>query len=295
MGHINLLVEGVKLYAANILKQSMLSIGGDVAVHRDVIAGRIDASNCLIMGDRRHFRLLVDKLGLQKGLEPLAESIARQVFAERGPLELHACGRVVRCEELPAIMGILNVTPDSFSDGGRHHTPGDAVRRGLAMVEEGAEIIDVGGESTRPGASPVDEEEETRRVVPVIETLAKKTQVPISVDTSKAAVARRAIDAGAVMVNDVTALTGDTHMPDLARSSGCAVVLMHMRGSPRTMQMDTAYKNVVADVYAYLDDRIEACLDAGIDPRSIVADPGIGFGKDLAGNLSILRHISEFS
>ncbi|HOM28291.1 MAG TPA: dihydropteroate synthase [Deltaproteobacteria bacterium] len=295
LGHVNVLVEGVKLYAANILKQSMLSIGGDVAVHRDVISGKAESSTCLVMGDLRHYRLLIDKLGLQKGLEPLAEAIRRQVFPDEGPLEMSLCGRRVVFTELPVIMGILNVTPDSFSDGGAFLGTEAAVRHALEMVEHGAEMIDVGGESTRPGAVPVDGEEEIRRVVPVIERIVKEVDVPVSVDTSKHRVARAALEAGAVMVNDVTALRNDPAMMGLVRSTGCGVVLMHMRGTPSTMQSDTSYGDVVAEVYAFLDERIEACLEAGIDPACIAADPGIGFGKDLAGNLALVRHISEFS
>jgi dihydropteroate synthase len=295
MRHLTVLVEGVKLYAANILKQSMLSVGGDAAVHRGVISGTARASDCLVMGDLRHFRLLVDKLQHQKGLEPLAESIRRCVTLDDRPMELRLCGTSVSFTELPVIMGILNVTPDSFSDGGIHLDQDAAVDHGLAMVEHGARIIDVGGESTRPGSRPVSADEEIRRVVPVIERLAGKTSASISVDTSKHEVARAALDAGAVIVNDVTALTGDPSMMDLAAARGCGVVLMHMRGTPATMQKDTFYRDIVSEVYGYLDERIDACIEAGIDPVSIIADPGIGFGKDVQGNLTLLRRIEEFS
>ena len=294
LSHVNLLVRGVKLYAANILKQGMLSIGGDVAVHRHVISGKTETSDCVIMGDLRHFRLLIEKLRLQPGLEPLAESIRIQVFPAQGTLEMSLCRTPSTWTELPVIMGILNVTPDSFSDGGRYLDPEAALNHALDMVRHGAEIIDVGGESSRPGAQAVPPGEEMRRVIPVIEQLARAVSTPISIDTTRADVAREALKAGATMINDITALRGDPAMMDLARESGCGVVLMHMRGDPRTMQSDTAYQDVVSDIYAFLDERIEVCLDAGIAPDSIIADPGIGFGKDVRGNLRLLRQISEF-
>jgi len=292
--HRNLLVRGVKLYAANILKQSMLSIGGDVAVHRQVISGKVETSDCIIMGDLRHFRLLAEKLGLQPGLEPLAEIIRSQVFPDDGPLELLACTKRLTWPELPVIVGILNITPDSFSDGGRYLSLDAALNHARALAEQGAEIIDIGGESSRPGAKAISAEEEIRRVVPVVEGLSRELDIPLSVDTTKASVAEAALKAGASIINDITALQGDPAMMGLARDSGCAVVLMHMRGTPVTMQSQTAYRDIVSEIYSFLDERIESCLKAGISPESIIADPGIGFGKDLQGNLCLLGHISEF-
>ena len=292
--HVNLLLRGVKLYAANILKQSMLSIGGDVAVHRHVISGKVETSDCVIMGDLRHFRLLMDKLKLQPGLEPLAESIHEQVLSENGPLTLNLCGKNLEWKELPVIMGILNVTPDSFSDGGKFLEPGPALEHALVMVKQGAEIIDVGGESSRPGSQNVDAHEEASRIVPIIKQLASVLEIPISIDTTKATVARAALHAGASIINDITALSGDPDMVSLARHSGCGVILMHMRGTPKTMQDNTHYEDIISEIYMFLDKRIEACLNAGISPESIIVDPGLGFGKDLQGNLSIMRHIAEF-
>lgn len=292
--HENLLVKGVKLYAANILKQSMLSIGGDVAVHRHAVSGKVDSSDCLIMGDLRHFRLLVEKLKLQPGLDPLAECISMHVFPKGGALELEFCGKRAAWSDLPVIMGIVNVTPDSFSDGGSYLRHDDALTHALEMIRQGAEIIDIGGASSRPGALDIPPDEEIRRVIPVIEELSKAVNIPISVDTTKAVVADAALEAGASMVNDITALRGDPAMMDLVRDTGCAVVLMHMRGSPRTMQTDTEYRDIVSEIYGFLDERITACMDAGISQESIIVDPGIGFAKDIQGNLAILRHISEF-
>ena len=188
-------------------------------------------------------------------------------------------------------MGVVNVTPDSFSDGGRYLDPAAAVAHGLGLVEEGALILDVGGESTRPGAEPVDEAEELGRVVPVVEGLAGAAT--ISVDTSKAAVAVAAIDAGAAIVNDVTALRGDPEMAAACAERGVGVVLMHMPGSPRTMQEDPRYEDVVDDVKRFLASRVEFAIGAGIDEERIWLDPGIGFGKTLEHNLELLRRLGE--
>ncbi len=291
--HRNLLIKGVKLYAANILKQNMLSIGGDVAVHRHVISGKTDTSDCLIMGDLRHYRLLIEKLNVQPGLEPLVESIRRQIFPQAEDLELIAKGKSMTWGNKPVIMGILNVTPDSFSDGGRWLDEEAAVSHGREMAEQGADIIDIGGESSRPGAAPVTEEEEIARIVPIVRELSSLT-IPISIDTTKSRVAEAAIQAGAAIVNDVSALRDDPDMQALVRDTGSAVVLMHMRGSPGTMQQNTGYSDIVEEIYSFLHERIESCLDGGIPTSSIIADPGIGFGKDLDGNLTLIRHISEF-
>jgi len=193
----------------------------------------------------------------------------------------------------PRIMGVLNVTPDSFSDGGEHLDPDRAVQRGLAMAAEGAELIDVGGESTRPGSDPVSEDEELRRVIPLVEALAPRVAVPISVDTTKAAVAERALDAGARMVNDVSAGRADPRMLPLVAERGCDLILMHMQGTPRDMQRDPRYADVTAEVAEFLRARVAACLEAGIALERIAIDPGIGFGKTLEHNLELLRSLGE--
>src|SRR5215218_11246176 len=191
-------------------------------------------------------------------------------------------------------MGVVNVTPDSFSDGGLYLDPEAAVAHGRELAEAGAEILDVGGESTRPGAEPVGEEEELRRVAPVIRGLSG-SQSRISVDTSKASVAAAALDAGAEIVNDVTALRGDPEMGSLCAERGATVVLMHMLGEPRTMQEDPRYDDVVADVKAFLAERLEAAVAAGIDEERVWLDPGIGFGKTLEHNLELLRRLGEIA
>ena len=195
----------------------------------------------------------------------------------------------------PAVMGILNITPDSFSDGGRFVDPAAALAHAERLLAEGADAIDVGGESTRPGATPVAAEEEAARVVPVLAELARRhPDVPLSVDTSKAAVAAAALAAGAAVVNDVTAGRDPAMLPLLAER-GAAVVLMHMRGEPRSMQVDTRYADVVAEVHAFLAARAAAALAAGIAPAQVLLDPGIGFGKDLAGNLRLLRGLADLA
>jgi dihydropteroate synthase len=202
-------------------------------------------------------------------------------------------GRTLRLGRRTAVMGVVNVTPDSFSDGGRWLAPEAAVEHGLALAAQGADLLDVGGESTRPGAAPVDAAEERSRVVPVIRALAAQTGVPVSVDTSKAAVLEAAADAGAAMLNDVTALEGDARMAAAAAAAGVAVVLMHMRGTPRSMQRDPRYEDVVAEVTEYLAGRCRASEAAGIGPEKTLVDPGIGFGKTLAHNLELLGRLRE--
>ena len=196
------------------------------------------------------------------------------------------------CGERPAVMGIVNVTPDSFSDGGRFLDPDAAVAHGLALVAAGADVLDVGGESTRPGAEPVGEDEELRRVLPVVRRLAAEAGVPVSIDTSKAGVAATALDAGATVVNDVTA-GADPEMFAAVAAAGAGLVVMHMRGEPRTMQQDPHYDDVVVEVSDFLVDRLAAAIDAGIHIASLCADPGLGFGKTGAHNLELLARLGE--
>lgn len=191
----------------------------------------------------------------------------------------------------PKLMGVVNVTPDSFSDGGRYLDPAAAIRHGEELVSDGATILDIGGESTRPGAEPVGQIEEVRRVEPVVAGLVGTATV--SVDTSKAAVAKAALDAGATIVNDVTALRGDADMAALCAERGVGVVLMHMPGNPRTMQDEPTYADVVDEVKAFLVERTEAATAAGIAEERVWLDPGIGFGKTLEHNLELLRRLGE--
>ena len=193
----------------------------------------------------------------------------------------------------PRIMGVINVTPDSFSDGGDHFDGGRAVEQGLAMLEAGGDILDVGGESTRPGAAPVGPEEERRRVVSVVRALAEQGAV-VSVDTRHAVTMAAALEAGAAIVNDVTALAGDPESLGVVARSDAALVLMHMQGTPQTMQAAPAYEDVATEIYDYLAGRLEACCAAGIEPGRIALDPGIGFGKTVAHNLEVLDRLALF-
>ena len=207
--------------------------------------------------------------------------------------QLDCAGRILKLD-VPRVMGIVNATPDSFADGGAHATVEAAIAHGLKLAEEGADLLDVGGESTRPGAEDVPLEEELRRVVPVIEALATRLAIPISVDTSKPEVMRAAVAAGAGMVNDVYALRREGAL-DVAARLGVPVVLMHMLGEPRTMQVDPRYDDVVAEVHRFLAERIFAAEMAGIAKRNIVVDPGFGFGKDARHNLQLLAQLRRFT
>jgi dihydropteroate synthase len=202
--------------------------------------------------------------------------------------------RAFDCSERTLVMGIVNVTPDSFSDGGAFLEPDAAVRHGARLARDGADLLDVGGESTRPGSEPVSEDEERARVVPVVARLAAELpDTPISIDTRKASVAAAALDAGAAIVNDVSG-GRDPRMFELVRERGAAIVLMHMRGEPRSMQAEPVYDDVVGEVHEYLRERVEAAELADIAAERIAIDPGIGFGKDLAHNLELLRRIDAF-
>lgn len=197
----------------------------------------------------------------------------------------------------PLIMGILNITPDSFYPGSRYPDTGKAVEKAIEMVEQGADIIDIGGESSRPGAEQISVDEESARVMPVIEALAAagtSPPVPISIDTCRAVVACQAIEKGACVVNDISALRLDPDMADVVSSTGASVVLMHMQGTPKTMQSDPKYDNVVEDILAFLKERVHYAVSHGIPKERIIVDPGIGFGKNLDHNLAILRDINRF-
>ena len=219
---------------------------------------------------------------------------APQRHAATRRLVIRGAGRRLISRGRPLVMGILNITPDSFSDGGAFLKPKLAVARAVEIAAEGADLIDVGGESTRPGSLSIPVAEELRRTVPVIRRLAAELAVPISIDTSKAEVAERALDAGASIVNDVTALRGDPQMAAVVGRCRAAVILMHMRGTPRTMQRHPRYHDVVEDVRAFLLRAAEQAQAAGIDRSRILVDPGLGFGKTVAHNLELLRRLSAF-
>lgn len=201
--------------------------------------------------------------------------------------------QVWQSQKLPRLMGIVNVTPDSFSDGGLFLDPQAAIDQGLRLVADGAAILDIGGESTRPGATPVTEAEELRRVIPVVQGLAEQSGVPISIDTMKAGVAREALQAGAQVVNDVSGLLADPQMEAVCAESDCGVIIMHMRGTPQTMQADPQYTDVVQEVRGYFDGRLRTLGERGLAAERLMFDPGIGFGKTAEHNLSLLSHLND--
>jgi dihydropteroate synthase len=214
--------------------------------------------------------------------------------SERRRLAWSFRGQTWQLAGFPRLMGIVNVTPDSFSDAGQFLDPDRAVAQCLRLVEEGADLLDLGGESTRPGAAPVTEAEEVRRVVPVIAEVARRTSVPISIDTTKSAVAWQALDAGAVIVNDISGLRFDPEMPAVCARAQSGVVCMHMQGTPQTMQVDPRYADVVGEIADFFAARLTALADCGILPERVVIDPGIGFGKTPAHNLAILQNLARF-
>ena len=201
--------------------------------------------------------------------------------------------KILPIGERTCIMGVLNVTPDSFSDGGRYLDPALAAEHAVRMAEEGADVIDIGGESSRPGAEVVSAAEELERIMPVLKAVVGKVKVPVSVDTCKSDVAREALNEGASAINDITALRGDPRMASVVAERGAGVVLMHMKGSPRNMQRDPVYGDVMGEIKAYLSGSIDIAQRSGVDPGKIIVDPGIGFGKTLEHNLEILRHLGE--
>jgi dihydropteroate synthase len=295
MLHLNLRLEGIEPRAANILKQEMLSIGGDAAVDKrglDCSAARV---NAILIGSHKQIERLLLKLNQYAPLQSLRQALEealKNILKSR--YSIRCRGKTYELGRRTLVMGILNVTPDSFSDGGLFFEKEKAVAQGLRMTEEGADFLDLGGESTRPGAKPVETEEEIRRVIPVIECLSRKVDIPISIDTRKSMVAKRAVEAGARMINDISGLSFDPELAHIAAKEDLPIVLMHIRGVPETMQKDIHYDSLFFEMLRFLEESIQKAESAGIDPRQIIIDPGIGFGKGPEDNLLILKNLSEF-
>ena len=302
-------LEGVGYAAANILKQEMLARGAEAAIAGDIYLGKRERTDVLLLGTLRHYRRLIPKLRAQplKSLQAIAdeieEALARYEGRTLGSMEIG--GRLFEWGKRTYIMGILNVTPDSFSGDGLM-AAGDFVGAALAQaerfVEEGADILDVGGESTRPGSAPIPAEEELRRVMPVVERLAREFDVPISIDTYKAEVARRALDAGAHMVNDVWGLRMDPELAGLVAERGVPVVVMHNRSRPKDAVQEerlggryvgVEYEDLMADIIRELRGSVQIALDAGVAWERIIVDPGLGFGKTVEQNLEIMDRLGE--
>ena len=219
-------------------------------------------------------------------------SLSQSFGSRAGSWQLRT--RTLAFGKRPLVMGIVNVTPDSFSDGGRYFSETAAVEHALQLVRDGADLLDIGGESTRPYSEPVSEAEELRRVLPVVKAVCRRSDIPVSIDTSKAAVAAACVEAGAEIINDVTALTGDASMIDVARDTKAGICLMHMLGTPQTMQDDPTYYDVAAEIRDYLRGRVESLTAAGIDRGRICLDPGIGFGKTHQHNLTLMANCWRF-
>lgn len=292
-------LHGIRTPAALILKEEMLSKGGDAVIHRDCITGKIPHSDVLLLGSKAVLDRVIASLQAQAfDLPRIAGEIRLAISNSQGlrtpddpPARLTRFYSDLR--ERTAVMGILNVTPDSFSDGGQFSSANGAINHAVQMAADGADIIDVGGESSRPGAEPISADEEISRVVPVIEGLAKRIETPISIDTYKPEVARAALEAGADMINDITGLS-DPAMRTLAAERQVPSVVMHMLGTPRTMQEDPVYEDVIAEVLAFLRKRVGEIVEAGLPEEYLIVDPGIGFGKTVEHNLEIIRKLGDF-
>ncbi len=293
--HLNLKIEGIDCRLANILKQEMVLLGGDVAMDKRIIDCSVTNSDLILMGTKNQIKALTE--GLEDRFSDL-QGVAVRIrdclnTLENPPHTLRCKKKILHLGERTHLMGILNVTPDSFSDGGLYMDPDKAISHGIELASQGADIIDIGGESTRPGAKPLPLDEELQRVIPIIEALSARVNIPISIDTCKSAVAEKAIGAGAEMVNDISGLKFDPKIADVAAKHDVPVVLMHIKGTPEVMQLDVHYDCLLTEIMEYLEESIEIAEEAGIDERQIIIDPGIGFGKSVEDNLKIIRHLAE--
>lgn len=289
---------------AVIVKECMLSAGGDAAIHQGCIGGHAEPSDALLFSTRGQLLRALEGLRRYGGeLTKLAADISAALGYANAPPKLPVASDVcsqalVRLfnamKERTVVMGILNVTPNSFSDGGQFKSVDDAVRFGLRMAAEGADIIDVGGESTRPGAQPVSVDDEMERVLPVIRKLSDTVEVPISIDTSKPDVAEYALVAGASIINDITACRLHPDLAHVAAGHQAPLVLMHMKGDPQSMQDNPQYDDLVGEIYAFLRQQMLFAMGQGVPEELIILDPGFGFGKTPEQNLELLRRLGEF-
>lgn len=293
-------LNAISNIAANILKQEMLSLGGDVAVARGALTGKTKKTGCLIIGQPDQLCSLIHKLRLQPfGLHKLADDLDKNIKKyTRNSFVLPLRRGSLNFNGKTYIMGAINLTPDSFSGDGLYSIkandyPGLALKKAEEMIKDGADIIDLGGESSRPGARHINTKEELRRVLPIVKKLAKNIPVPISIDTTKAEVAQAALEFGAQIVNDISGLR-DKRMAKVAAKHKAAVVIMHMLGEPANMQKRIAYKSLIEDITFWLKNAIDSAECAGIKPNKIIVDPGIGFGKKPEQNLEIIKRLADF-
>jgi dihydropteroate synthase len=289
-------VDDIPLKAAPLLKQELLAVGGDSAHARGIADHSAPTTAAVLLATWGQYRRMLPKLARQPfRLATIGEEVERalRAYMRRGPRELQGAHRGLRVGDRPRVMGVVNVTPDSFSDGGRYLEPAAAVAHAEQLVAEGADLIDLGGESTRPGATPVSPEAEWRRVEPVLRGLAGRLSVPVSIDTRHPEVARSAVEAGADLVNDVEGLRSEEMRRVVART-GAAAVILHMRGTPATMQDDLAYEDVRDEVFRWLAEQTEAAIADGVGVDHLVVDPGVGFGKSAEQSFDLLAHAGEF-
>ncbi|BFN37948.1 dihydropteroate synthase [Fidelibacter multiformis] len=289
------LIRDLKPVTANILKQECLSLGAECALHEHSITHKVDQTHAIIMATEAQYRRLIDNLKIQPFRLPrIGKELETLLFTPANSLLHMAHGQSMDLTEKTAVMGILNLTPDSFSDGGLFISRDQALKRAEEMISEGADIIDIGGESTRPGAETVSEAEELDRVIPVVEALAGTVPF-ISVDTTKAAVAEAAIKAGAHIINDIFGFHQSPELAHIAAKHQAGAILMHIKGTPRTMQKNPEYDDLMEDILDWLAESIQIAENAGLPGDHLVVDPGIGFGKTLEHNLEILRRLGELS
>ncbi len=286
-----------KFYHANLLKQEALSAGMETAVEKDTITAKTKVSDCLIFGDIKRFLKLSEKLKKQtfEFLRELGEELDRyinNVIYTKNVFKFGLKSRDLTNDFL--IMGILNVTPDSFSDGGQYNDVDSALKRCEEMIEEGADIVDVGGESTRPGSSSVSCDEELRRVVPVIEAIKRRFDTTVSVDTYKSEVAKAVLELGVEIINDISGLNFDKNMIDVLSKSSCGIVAMHIKGKPKDMQKNPHYEHLICEINEYFEDILKKAELNGIEKERIVLDPGIGFGKKFEDNFKIINNLQSF-
>ena len=291
-------IKEVDNKAANIIKQEMLSRNGEAVISRESIYLGNGKSDIIIFGTEKNIRSLAEKIKSQPfGLKSLSSEI--KSFLDRKDdyeikTDLKIAGKVFHENEKPLIMGILNLTPDSFYDGGKYLSPDDAYRKASEMISEGVSIIDVGGMSTRPGSEEIDIEEEIKRTNPIIKNIKKNNDLLVSIDTYRSRVAEKAIDAGADIINDISGLMLDNKMKNVVASNNADIIIMHMKGTPRDMQTNPVYEDVVEEIYSFFYSQINYAVEAGIDKEKIIIDPGIGFGKTVNDNYTILKNIEEF-
>lgn len=296
MVHIHIAIEGIGFQAADIIRLEMHSLGGYAAAACDMRTCPHSKTDLILTGTLTQMRSLVEKIIIPPfGLKRVSECLSRVLDnVLMDSYSLRTSRRELKIGERTLIMGILNVTPDSFSDGGRFPSPEMAVDEGIRMAEEGADVIDIGGESTRPGSEPVPPEEELARVIPVIKGLCGKINIPLSIDTMKGSVAREALAEGAEIVNDISALNFDDGMAAVIADAGAALIVMHMRGTPKTMQVGALkYDSLLGDIVTFLGERIQKARERGINPVQIMVDPGLGFGKTAMDNVRLIRHLRE--